>query len=254
MINLVDDQPCYVLHRRPFKESSLIIDLFSLQHGRLSVVAKSVSKSRTSGAASLQVFTPLLVSWRGKSDLKTLSSHEVPTAANQLVGMPLYCGYYLNELLLYLLPEHEPFVTVFDAYAGAIANLCDGSQPDLILRRFETNLLVSLGLAPDFQTDSHGNAVETEKAYRFNADYCFELRSSSVGVNEYFDKMEREMISGETLLWLSSLVDSAPDESPVTEKIRRESKWLMRKLIAHALHGRTLKSREMIKQLSEAKW
>jgi DNA repair protein RecO (recombination protein O) len=254
MNNQVDDQPCYVMHRRPFKENSLLIDLFSLEFGRLSVVAKSVTKKGSSGAAALQVFTPLLLSWRGKSDLKTLSSYEVPTAATRLKSTSLYCGYYLNELMLYLLPEHEPFIQIFDAYTGAIALLQNSTRYDSILRHFEVRLLLELGLAPDFSVDSASKAIEADRRYRLNSDSCFEVMGSlSVAVNQSED-IARKGVSGATLLWLSDIGKrdyAEVDESPI---IRREAKWLMRILIEQALNGRPLKSREMIKQLSEAKW
>jgi DNA repair protein RecO (recombination protein O) len=254
MNNQVDDQPCYVMHRRPFKENSLLIDLFSLEFGRLSVVAKSVTKKGSSGGAALQVFTPLLLSWRGKSDLKTLSSYEVPTAATRLKSTSLYCGFYLNELMLYLLPEHEPFIQIFDAYTGAIALLQSSTRYDLILRYFEVRLLLELGLAPDFSADSSSKAIEADRRYRLNSDSCFEVMGSwAVGVNQSED-IARKGVSGATLLWLSDIGNSEYAEVDESPTIRREAKWLMRILIDQALNGRPLKSREMIKQLGEVKW
>ena len=111
----------YVLNRRVYKESSLILDVFSLNYGRLSIIANGALKSKKAWSAMLQVFQPLLIVWAGRSSLKTLVSIEAPSKAMTLSGNRLFSAYYLNELLLKLVPQDQGESVSFNSSESFIA-------------------------------------------------------------------------------------------------------------------------------------
>lgn len=246
MHSAADSQAAYILHRRPFKESSFILDIFSLNFGRLSLVAKGAQTSRQYQAAQLQVFQPLLLSWRGRSELKTLSAVEVPSRSMMLTGQALYCGYYLNELLLLLTAEQDPNPELFSCYAESLQKLVDDDEIEPCLRRFELNLLVQLGLAPDFSADDAGQAIQSANTYYLSNEGRFVIGSSHHG-------NKAQLISGSSLQLLASGWQHTTllNQTEQREAILRECKRLMRTLIDHALAGRTIKSRALFRQLKE---
>ena len=115
MNGAVQQEPAYVIHRRPWRESSLLVDLFTLNHGRISLIARGASGPRSPLKAQLQPFQPLLVDWRGRSDLKTLIQLEVRQAAALHQTRSLYSGLYLNELLQRVLPVADSHPMLFAA-------------------------------------------------------------------------------------------------------------------------------------------
>ena len=144
-------QPAYILHYREFQESSFIVDAFTLTHGRVALMAKSARNSRPQVRALYQPFRPLLLSWVGYGDLRTLTGIEESGAALALQDVRLACGYYINELVLRLLGKDQPQDQVFAFYALALSEL---EQQNLnyesVLRTFELQLLEVLGVVPDF--------------------------------------------------------------------------------------------------------
>lgn len=118
-------EPAYVLHRRPWRETSLMVDLFSLNHGRMTVIARGANSAKSPLKAQLQPFQPLIVDWAGRGDLKTLTQVDVRTGPTLSRTVSLYSGLYLNELLQRVLPAADPHPTLFAAYIDAIRQLSD---------------------------------------------------------------------------------------------------------------------------------
>lgn len=153
-------QPAYLLHRRPFRDSSQLLEVLTLDHGRLSLVARGVSRRRRGGAlgALLQPFRPLLLSFSGRGEMGTLTGAEAAGSYLPLAGDRLYSALYLNELLSRVLHRHEAHPALFSDYGLALEALGDGAALEPVLRRFELQLLDALGYAVDITTDAESGA------------------------------------------------------------------------------------------------
>src|SRR5690554_2793287 len=130
-------EPAYVIHRRSWRETSLLVDLFTLNHGRMSVVARGASGNKSPLKAQLQPFQPLMLSWVGRSDLKTLTDVDVRDGQALHRTVSLYSGLYLNELIQRVLPQADPHPTLFAAYIEALGQLAQTSDVEPVLRKFE---------------------------------------------------------------------------------------------------------------------
>ena len=142
-----DAEPAFVLHAYPFRETSLIVEAFSRNFGRVALVAKGARRPKSSLRGLLLAFQPLLLSWTGKAELRTLTRAEWQGGQPPLPGLALICGFYLNELLLKLLPREDPHERLFDYYQQALLALAREPEPAVVLRRFELLLLTELGYA-----------------------------------------------------------------------------------------------------------
>ena len=140
-------EPAYVLHSRPFRETSLIVDAFTREHGRVAVVARGAKSARSRWRNVLQPFRPLLLSWNQKSDLGTLTAVDQVASPPALQGQSLYCGLYLNELLMRLLHRGDPHAEVFERYRLMLSELASETSPQPLLRVFEKHLLEAIGYA-----------------------------------------------------------------------------------------------------------
>ncbi|MFT4614918.1 MAG: DNA repair protein RecO (recombination protein O) [Bacteroidia bacterium] len=163
-------QPSYVLHSRPYRDSSAILEVFTAEHGRISLVARGARRQakRGSRAGLLQPFTPLLMSFSGRSELRTLGTVEAAGQPWNLNGQRMFSGMYLNELLVRLLHRHDAHPQLFAAYGEAIKALAQPGTPDAVLRRFELTLVQEMGydLALGVDADT-GNVLEAGQFYRF---------------------------------------------------------------------------------------
>jgi len=220
----------FILHSRSYRESSLIVDLFTREHGRVSVVAKGAKKSKRSLLGVLQPFTPVLVSWTGKSELHTLTNVELNGVFKYLYGTNLLCGYYVNELILRFLHKEDPYEILYAAYSKVISSLRKTKNIEPTLRQFECILFQELGyglnLTSDLQT---GNKVEALKYYYFDIESGPSLEQmSEMNVT----------VSGETLL-------SLENNNLVDKKTLSESKKLMRYIINYHLGGKPLKTHQL---------
>lgn len=234
-----DNEPGFVLHTWPFRETSLIVEVFTRQHGRMALIARGARRPRSALRGQVQPFTPLLLSWFGKSEVRTLHGAEWQGGIAPLNGLPLMCGFYLNELLLKLLARDDPHEALFDYYRATLAELAQPNGNDLerILRRFEKHLLSEIGYAATFHEEA-----ESTRPVRGDCQYVF------VPERGPYEDIERDgngiPVSGQTLLDL----DRDSLDSPVT---RTEAKLLMRALINHHLGGKPLYTRQMLKELTE---
>ncbi|MES2547251.1 MAG: DNA repair protein RecO [Pseudomonadota bacterium] len=237
-----DNQPVYVLHTYPFKETSLVVELFSQQFGRLAVVAKGARRPHSAMRGMLQSFQMLSGAWSGKNELKTLHSLDWNAGLTLLKGEALMCGFYMNELLLRLLPRedaHESLFAYYDATLKTLASeqsLMDNQYPAggkslaITLRRFELKLLQEMGYAVPLVTDENDAAIIADKVYRYEAEYgACDLNATKNGVQ----------LSGITLLNMAN--DDYTDS-----QTQNQSKQLMRYLLAHYLGDKPLHTRQLL--------
>jgi DNA repair protein RecO (recombination protein O) len=234
------NRPAFVLHSYPWKETSLVIELFTRTHGRIPAVAKGARRPHSSLRGLLMAFQPVLVTWSGKGELRILHSAEWRGGVPQLTGVALLCGFYLNELLVKVLARDDPHERLFDAYADAIRDLAGATAPAAILRRFEKQLLTELGYALELAIDADTRApLAAERRYR----YAPELGPVEAPAGSMVSD-DAETVRGHTLL------DMARDDysDPVTAA---ESKRLMRALIHHHFGRLELHTRQLVKDLQQ---
>jgi len=235
--NRQQDEPAFVLHSYPFRETSLILDVFSRKHGRLPVMARGARRPRSALRGVLMNFQPLLLSWFGKGEVRTLHSAEWQGGQPYLQGTALMCGFYLNELLLNLLARDDPHEQLFDYYRATLHRLAHETDHAATLRCFEKHLLQELGyaLALEREADS-GKAIRAEVCYRYAVERGAVLDGG--------DTQAGLPVLGKTLL------DMAADDyaDPLTAQ---QSKQLMRMLLNHHLGGKTLHTRGLIKDLQK---
>ncbi|ADJ29144.1 DNA repair protein RecO [Nitrosococcus watsonii] len=228
-------QPAYILHSRPYRETSVLVEAFTPEYGRVGLVAKGVKRRRSHGVSPLQPFCPLLLSWTGRGDLVTLTGAEATGPAFTLTGEGLICAFYLNELLLRLLPRRDPLEDLFSAYAHSLPSLRHARQRQQTLRLFERDLLACLGygLILDHEVNS-SRPIEAEQWYSYQLEKG-PVRLPSNG-------LEGMKISGHTLQALAqgALAD------PVS---LGEAKRLLRWLLAVHLGDKPLKSRGLLEEL-----
>jgi DNA repair protein RecO (recombination protein O) len=172
-------QPAYLLHRRPYRDGSDLLDVFSAEQGRLGLIARGLNRRRRGGslAALLQPFRPLLLSFSGRGELLTLTAAEAAGALAPLRGKAMFSAFYLNELLLRLLQRFEAHSDLFVAYAEALGELSEaaGAQSaplEPALRRFELRLLEELGYSVDLTQEANSNdAVVADATYALVPDF-----------------------------------------------------------------------------------
>ncbi len=231
----VDGQPAFVLHAYPYSETSLIVDVFSRDHGRIALLARGARRPRSVLRGVLLAFQPLELAWAGRGEVYTLMRAEWQGGQPLLAGKALFCGYYLNELLLHLLPRADAHAQLFAVYAATLRRLADGEH-ESDLRRFERALLRELGYGPTLDADVAGAAVEAD------AHYVYEVERGPVRLPG--PAASPLTLSGRTLLDLAR--DDLSDPRSLAE-----AKQLMRALIGHHTGGRSLVSRRIFRELQE---
>lgn len=230
------DQAGYVLHGYPYQETSLIVEVFTREFGRVAMVAKGAKRPHSPLRSVLMPFHALTLDWSGRSELKTLRTAEWRGAFRQLAGRALICGFYLNELLLKLLHRDDPHDTLFDAYEQTLQALLDGADQAIVLRCFEKRLLSELGYALILDHDA-----ETRRPLQSDRYYLYIADRGPVTAGEKQNGLE---LLGQTL------IDMHNDDytSPLTQQ---QSKNLMRRLIGHYLGNQTLHSRQLLMDLQD---
>ncbi len=231
-----EHEPGFVLHAYPYKETSLIVETFTRRFGRVGLLARGARRPRSVMRGVLLAFHPLRLTWSASAELGTLMQAEWGGGLPALAGTGLMCGFYINELLLRLLPRDDPHEALFDAYGGALARLAAGETQAMVLRSFERRMLAELGYAPVLDRDaSNGSAIEPAKHYAYEAER---------GPVETRRKDGDSVISGRTLL------DMAADNYD-NLRTRDEARRLMRALIAERLGGQALFTRTMLSELQD---
>ncbi len=228
----------FVLHHRAYRDTSVLLELFTPEFGRVGAVARGVRKEKSRWAAFLQPFRPLLLSWSGRGELVTLTGVEEdgPVVSFPMAVAP--CGFYLNEIMLRLLQRHDAHPKLFSSYGDALRSLgeAQGKQAaaqERILRIFEKQLLDELGYGLLLD-----RAADTGAALQPGQRYCYELERGPIAYNERSVSVD---VSGATLLALGRL-------DLTDAQCLREAKRLMRTVLAHYLGGKPLHSRELFQR------
>jgi len=231
----VQQQAAFILHHRPFRDTSQILDLISRDHGKLSVVARGSRGARSRLKGILRPFMPLSVSWMIKTDLGTLTGAEVSGAPLSLTGDALLSGFYVNELILHFLHRHDPQPEIFDVYSHTIEALAAaGNDVAICLRQFEIELLRQIGYALNLDHE-----YGTNKALQPQQHYEYRPEQGPVAVN---CKEGAQVFTGEVLsaIGLQQFEDAA---------VLRSANRLLRDVIAFHLGGKELKSRKVLLEM-----
>ncbi len=241
-VTRIANEPAFVLHSIPYKETSLILDVFTRQHGRMALIAKGAKRPHSALRPVLQRFQPLLISWSGKSELRTLTKSEWVGGTPSLVGDALLCGFYLNELLVKFLAREDEYETLYDRYSEtilALSNLESESKGlEEILRPFELVLLQQTGYAAALD-----RCVESNLPPLADEDYVYQPER---GVRPYQsdDPGHWPVLSGRVLLDMATGNFSDP-------QTLSESKQLMRFLLGLHLQDQVLMTRQILIDLKK---
>jgi DNA repair protein RecO (recombination protein O) len=231
-----DDQPAFVLHVYPYRETSLIVEAFTPDFGRVALVARGARRPRSELRGLLQGFQPLLLSWSGQHELKTLLKAEWRGGLPRVGGSALLCGFYLNELLLKLLAREDAHPQLFADYETALAELAAGRDQATILRRFEVRLLAAMGYAlPLIREADTGAPVVPAARYHYAFDRGPRRTLPEPG-------MKLPLVRGATLLALA-------DQNYPDAETAAEAKRLMREVLDHYLEQRGVESRRVVQDL-----
>jgi DNA repair protein RecO (recombination protein O) len=228
----IAEQPAFVLHSYPYRETSLIIDVLSRDHGRLALVAKGAKRPHSALRGVLQTFQPLALSWSGKSEVRTLTGAEWVGGMLPLAGDALLCGFYVNELLVKFCAREDPHPQLFHHYVVTMTRLAHDEPPVQVLRSFERVLLRETGYAMSLDRTVARKAVLAEGRYVFDPER---------GVREASDEwpVQWPVVSGQTLL------DMEKDDYHRAQTVT-QSKTLMRYLLNTYLGGAPLATRQIL--------
>ena len=230
----IDGAQAFLLHAHPYSETSLVLDVFSREHGRVAVLARGARRPRSALRGTLIGFQLLELGWFGGGEVKTLAKAEWCGGTPLLQGRCLLLGYYLNELLLKLMQREDAHPLLFDSYADAVAALANGADDAPELRRFEKALLKEIGYGLTLDHDADGAPILPDQRYA----YFMERGLIAVDGGEGFTLL------GKTLLDMDA--DDYRDPRTLAE-----SKLLMRQLVSQQLGGQALQSRRVFIDLQE---
>ena len=232
----VFSESAYVLHQRAYSETSLLLDIFSRNYGRVVLIAKGVKQKKARTRGILGPFQQLLCSWSGRGEIKTLIGADAVGHRESLVGSRIFCGYYINELVLRMLHREEPHEGLFEAYMLAIQSISGDGDVERVLRIFEKHLLQELGYGLHLSEDS-----ENSSPIDPDAVYCYVSQVGPIMADGQGCE-EGLLIHGESLAALR-------EEHLFSDLHRKELKRLTRSALNESLEGRRLRSRDMFNQL-----
>ncbi len=221
----VDNTPAFLMHRRMYQGSSLLLDFFTKDFGKIRLIARGARNSKT----SLQMFQCLSISFKGKGELKSLSQWEIADQPRRLLGDDLILAIYINELILRLLPEGDEHIKIFEFYWTFISNLnkLASNEKEYALRKFENQLLDDLGYGIDFNFDIDGSAIDKDLKYNFIE-------------HQGFTSNNEGLFNGKMLLQLSN-----SDEAITNANELSILKKMNRKRLKSLLGDKPLKSKEL---------
>lgn len=229
----VQKEPGFVIHTRPYSETSLYVELFSRNYGRLTAIAKGARRQKSKFRSALLPFRQLQIGWSGKGEIPILTLAEPAESWAEIRGQSALCGFYVNELVMKLLHRYDAHPGLFEDYANTMSRLrCDGGYED-ILRLFEKRLLSELGYAMNLDHEADGRrGIDASRRYRYipHLGAVAENNGRKGGVP----------ISGAALCALR-------DEIFHDESEMKECKRLMRTMISHQLDNRPLHSRKLFR-------
>ena len=228
----------YLLHQRPFRDTSLIAEIFTREHGRFTTFARAARglPGKRARFASLRPFQPLLLSWQGRGEAPQLIAAEADGRPAALPADQVLSGYYFNELLLKLTAVHDPQPEIYDLYAASLQALGAAQHPEWCLRRFEKQLLGLLGFGLNLSGDYlHDEPLQPGAHYSYSPGNGFTVSEPAAG-----------QYSGRMLLALEAeaMLDDA--------RQWREARELMRVAIDHCLEGRELRTRRVARSIARS--
>ncbi len=233
-------QPSYIIQTKIFRDTSLLLEIFSRQQGRVSLIARGVRNIPTASKkirrsrfqVLLQPFVPLLLSWQGRTDLYRLIAAESNGCIPMIKGQYLFYGWYLNELLTKLLVHADAHPDLFDVYQTTLQNL---HQPHVsfYLRQFEKALLLTLGVMPELDR-------ETQTAQPIDAKMCYRVLPGIGVIKQETIQKQIDVFDGAVLL--ATQCDTLQEVIPYLPHMKR----LFRLFIDYALEGIKLHSRELM--------
>jgi DNA repair protein RecO (recombination protein O) len=231
----IASQPGYLLHSRPFRDTSQLIEIVSRDHGRIGLVARGVRSSRSRYRGVLRPFAPLELSWTIAGDLGTLTGVEPAGRLPALAGDALMAGFYVNELVLKLTHRHDAQPDVYAAYEAAVAGLASHPDVEFTLRCFELRLLRAIGYGLDLEHDMvTGLPVEDDAWYRVKAAEGVARTTADGPDAALFSGAELRDIAAERL------------EDPALLKRARR---ILQTALEHCLEGRELSSRRVMRAM-----
>lgn len=237
----VSQQPAYILHHYSYGETSLLLEVFSREYGRLGLLAKGARRLRQRQRILLEAFQPLFIDWSGRGELPVLSAAELASDAVSLEGEMLYCAFYLNELLLRLLHRHDPHQALYDAYGRALHALAEKEQIEVTLRVFEKRLLQEIGYGLVLESEMVNNVpIDPQATY----EYVVNRGPMRVVNDDRGRSSEAITIRGSSLIALAQEI--FPDPLAL-----QESKTLMRAALRHYLAGKPINTRKLFRNLRD---
>jgi len=236
-MNVVNTQIAYILHKRAYRETSSILEVFTRDYGRVSLMAKGSRGARSKIAGNLLLFSPLVISWQGRGSLPYLNKVErADLRAPQLKNKALFSAMYINELLMYLLHKDDVHEAIFEHYHHCLYSLQDDKNIEVTLRQFEVRLLELLGFGLGLNAEA-----DTGEPIRVDANYHYHLEHGLVKSRDGKNGSV-PLISGACLLALVNEQYHAISGNP---QWLAQLKRLMRFVINHHLGNKKLNSREM---------
>lgn len=234
--NRIAEQPGFVLHSYPYRETSLVIDVFTRAHGRLALVAKGAKRPHSALRGVLQTFQPLALSWVGKSEMRTLTRAEWVGGMPVLAGDALLCGFYVNELLVKFCAREDPHAALFEHYLLTLTRLAHDEPAVQVLRSFERVLLRETGYAISLDRTVTKHNVVAERSYVFDPErgVC-DVQT----LEPHADALRGPVVTGQTLL------DMERDDYSRPQTVA-QSKTLMRFLLNTYLGGAPLATRQIL--------
>jgi len=220
----------YILHRKPYSNTSYLLECFSAQEGRFPVIVKG-GAGRKGMSGFLQPFQALLGRFSGRGEIKNLYSVELLNDPCQLKGNNLFFGFYINELMMHFLPREDATIEVFQLYQHILSELVVARDIENALRHFEVQMLMELGYGLNLQTEANSDRLLIADSY-----YFFQLEYGAV-----LAKRDVSSVQGHTLMALAS-------HTTLTHEQKTQARRLMKRIIHHYLNGKSLKSRELFQQ------
>jgi DNA repair protein RecO (recombination protein O) len=232
----VETQIAYILHKRPFRDTSQIIDVFTREHGRISLMSRGSRGAKSKSGGLLQIFRPLLIGWQGRGEMPFLNSVEMADIkAPLLSGKSQMSAMYLNELLVYLLHRNDVHTEIFDRYHACLYALKETDNVETVLRLFEKELLQLLGFGLNLVIDADsGEPVYEENCYAYHFEHGPVLCDKD-------RQLKNPIVSGESLIAFNK-------NEIVSAQQRSEIKQLMRFVLSGHLGRNRLKSRELFRK------
>ena len=235
----IDHQPGFVLHSYAWRETSLIVETFTRDFGRVAVVARGAKRPTSQFRGLLSPFNPIALSWSGRNEVKTLVRAEWLGGMQPLRGDSLLAAFYANELLVRLLARGDAHARTFGSYIELLQLLTHTARHDAALRVFELDLLHDIGYAVPLDRCTEGGAIDARARYEFAAGQG----ARRVDVNVVREN-DSGTVSGGTLIAMAARNFEHP-------QVVSESKTLLRQVIRYHLDGKPLNTRRILQDLKQ---